>query len=236
VTDTLRLALTVQLEQSPYLRVVPSQQVREALVYMKRRPDDVVTPALAMDMCQRLGSRVVLTGSIAGLGGRYVIGLEGTHVESPNGGKDGFGPVHVSFTATKSFFVPKICNHCKATPCTQVCPVGASYRTKDGVVMVDAKRCIGCAYCVQACPYGSRFLSPVTHTAEKCTWCYHRITKGLKPACVTVCPTGTRQFGDMLREDDPVRQAIEHERVSVMQPHLLTEPQCFYIGLDKEVR
>jgi Fe-S-cluster-containing dehydrogenase component len=51
-----------------------------------------------------------------------------------------------------------------------------------------------------------------------------------------VCPTGTRQFGDMMREDDPVRQAIEHERVAVMQPHLLTEPQCFYIGLDKEVR
>jgi tetrathionate reductase subunit B len=167
---------------------------------------------------------------------RYVMSLEGTHVESPNGGKDGFGPVHVSFTPTKSFFVPKICNHCKATPCTQVCPVGASYRTKDGVVMVDAKSCIGCAYCVQACPYGSRFISPVTHTAEKCTWCYHRITKGLKPACVEVCPTGTRLFGDLKREGDPVRHAIEHDRVSVLQAHLLTEPQCYYKHLDKEVR
>ncbi len=167
---------------------------------------------------------------------RYVIGMEGTHVDSPNGGKDGFGPVHVSFTATKSFFVPKMCNHCKATPCIQVCPVGASYRTKDGVVMVDAERCIGCAYCVQACPYGSRFLSPVTHTAEKCTWCYHRITKGLRPACVEVCPTGTRQFGDLKREDDPVRNAIEHDRVDVLQSHLLTEPQCYYLHLDKEVR
>ncbi len=167
---------------------------------------------------------------------RYVIGLEGTHVDSPNGGKDGFGPVHVSFTATKSFFVPKICNHCKATPCTQVCPVGASYRTKDGVVMVDGQRCIGCAYCVQACPYGSRFLSPVTETAEKCTWCYHRITKGMRPACVEVCPTGTRMFGDLKREGDPVRHAIEHDRVSVLQAHLLTEPRCYYLHLDKEVR
>jgi Fe-S-cluster-containing dehydrogenase component len=58
----------------------------------------------------------------------------------------------------------------------------------------------------------------------------------LKPACVEVCPTQTRMFGDMLREDDPVRQALEHDRVAVLQQHLLTEPQCFYLGLDKEVR
>ena len=167
---------------------------------------------------------------------RYVIGMEQTHVDSPNGGKDGFGPVQVGFTATKSFFVPKMCNHCRATPCVQVCPVGASYRTKDGVVMVDTERCIGCAYCVQACPFGSRFISPVTHTAEKCTWCYHRVTKGLKPACVEVCPTGTRQFGDLKREDDPVRLAIARDRVEVLQGHLLTEPQCYYLHLDKEVR
>ncbi len=167
---------------------------------------------------------------------RYVLNAESSYVDSPNGGKDGFPPIEPGFAPTKSFFVPKMCNHCKATPCIQVCPVGASYRTKDGVVLVDAKRCIGCGYCVQACPYGSRFLSPVTHTAEKCTWCYHRITKGLKPACVEVCPTGTRRFGDMMHEDDPVRHAIEHERVGVLQPQLLTEPHCYYLGLDKEVR
>jgi Fe-S-cluster-containing dehydrogenase component len=76
----------------------------------------------------------------------------------------------------------------------------------------------------------------VTETAEKCTWCYHRITKGLKPACVEVCPTGTRQFGNLKNREDPVRKAIETERVSVLQPHLLTEPHCYYLGLDKEVR
>jgi tetrathionate reductase subunit B len=167
---------------------------------------------------------------------RYVVGPEGSHVDSPRGGIDGFPPLQTSFTATKSFFVPKMCNHCKETPCIQVCPVGASYRTKDGVVMVDGERCIGCAYCVQACPYGSRFINPFTRTAEKCTWCYHRVTRGLKPACVEVCPTGTRQFGDMKREGDPVRKAIEGDRVAILQPHLLTEPQCFYLHLDKEVR
>ena len=161
---------------------------------------------------------------------------EASYVDSPNGGMDGFPPVQLAFEPTKAFFVPKLCNHCKETPCVQVCPVGASYRTKDGVVLVDGQRCIGCGYCVQACPFGSRFISPLTHTAEKCTWCYHRITKGMKPACVEVCPTATRQFGDMKREDDPVRLAIANGRVSVLQPHLLTEPQAYYLGLDKEVR
>jgi tetrathionate reductase subunit B len=167
---------------------------------------------------------------------RYVVGMDKSHVDSPEGGMQGFPPVETDFHPTKSFFVPKMCNHCAATPCIQVCPVGASYRTKDGVVLVDGKRCIGCAYCVQACPYGSRFLSPVTHTAEKCTWCYHRITKGLRPACVEVCPTGTRMFGDLTHEDDPVRKILETQRVSILQPHLLTEPQCRYLHLDKEVR
>jgi tetrathionate reductase subunit B len=167
---------------------------------------------------------------------RYVVGMEDSHVDSPNGGIDGFPPVQVGFAATKSFFVPKMCNHCRATPCTQVCPVGASYRTKDGAILVDGDRCIGCGYCVQACPYGSRFIHPATHTASKCTWCYHRITKGLKPACVTVCPTGTRSFGDLRNEGDPVRHAIEHDRVQILQGHLLTEPQCYYTHLDKEVR
>jgi tetrathionate reductase subunit B len=168
---------------------------------------------------------------------RYLISPEGgTYVDSPNGGMNGFGPVNVPFRPTKSFFVPKMCNHCRETPCVQVCPVGASYTTKEGVVLVDEKRCIGCGYCVQACPFGSRFLSHDAKHADKCTWCYHRITKGLQPACVEVCPTGTRQFGDLKRPDDPVRLAIETKPVSVLQPHLLTEPQCFYLGLDKEVR
>ena len=168
---------------------------------------------------------------------RYLVSPEhGAYIESPNGGLDGFQQVSTNVAPTKAFFVPKLCNHCTATPCIQVCPVGASYRTKDGLILVDGERCIGCGYCVQACPYGSRFINEETGTAEKCTWCYHRITKGLKPACVEVCPTGSRQFGDMKREDDPVRQQIERQPVTVLREHLLTEPNCFYLHADKEVR
>jgi Fe-S-cluster-containing dehydrogenase component len=101
---------------------------------------------------------------------------------------------------------------------------------------VDDKRCIGCGYCIQACPYGSRYLNPTTHTADKCTWCYHRVTKGLKPTCVEVCPVGARIFGDRKNPDDPINEILATRRVQVLQPELLTKPQCYYLGLDMEVR
>ena len=168
---------------------------------------------------------------------RYEISERGvTHIDSIHGGMEGFDNIDPGFNATKAFFVPKMCNHCENTPCTQVCPVGAAYSTKDGVVLVDKKRCIGCGYCVQACPYGSRYLNPTTHTADKCTWCYHRIVKGLKPACVQACPVGARKFGDLKHDDDEVRKIIATERIEVLQPEKLTKPKCYYIGMDEEVR
>jgi Fe-S-cluster-containing dehydrogenase component len=173
---------------------------------------------------------------------RYEVSEDGeAEVDSPNGGLDGFEENVSHVKIAKAFFVPKMCNHCAASPCVQVCPVGASYRTKDGVVLVDQEHCVGCGYCVQACPYGSRFIpheasAPHTRTAQKCTLCYHRITKGLKPACVAACPVGARQLADMKDQFDPVRKRIITERVAVLQPELLTEPQCFYVALDKEVR
>ncbi len=116
-------------------------------------------------------------------------------VISPDGGKEGF-PV-AKEDAGKYFFVPKMCNHCADSPCTQVCPVGATFVTPDGVVLVDQKYCLGCAYCVQACPYGCRYIHPEKKVADKCTLCYHRITKGLTTACCETCPTGARQLVDL---------------------------------------
>ncbi|MDF1562727.1 MAG: 4Fe-4S dicluster domain-containing protein [Deltaproteobacteria bacterium] len=168
---------------------------------------------------------------------RYAIaGLEEVRIDSPQGGLNGFQPDPTAPASTKSFFVPKLCNHCSNTPCVQVCPVGASYQTKDGLVLVDKDHCVGCGYCVQACPYGSRFLDPETHTAEKCTWCYHRISKGELPACVASCPTGTRRFGDLKREGDEVVAIIRSQNVGVLAKELLTKPRCYYLHLDGEVR
>lgn len=167
---------------------------------------------------------------------RYrVSSLGHVDVDSPDGGMQGFTPTTTGYDVQKAFFVPKLCNQCEFTPCVQLCPVGASYRTKDGVVMVDGDHCIGCGYCVQACPYGSRFLDPRTHTASKCTLCYHRITRGLKTACVEACPVGARMLGDSKKPGDPVAHRVATERVEVLQGELLTHPKCYYLGLDGEV-
>jgi Fe-S-cluster-containing dehydrogenase component len=173
---------------------------------------------------------------------RYEVPEDGeAEVDSPNGGLNGFVENVTPAKIAKAFFVPKMCNHCASPPCVQVCPVGATYRTRDGVVLVDPGYCVGCGYCVQACPYSARFIPhaagvPHPRTAQKCTLCYHRITKGLQPACVAACPVGARLLADMKNPFDPVRRRILTERLQVLQPELLTEPQCFYLALDEEVR
>jgi len=160
-------------------------------------------------------------------------------VDSPQGGIHGFNDSPVpKEDILQSFFVPKLCNLCAHSPCSQVCPVGATFDSPDGAVLVDPKYCIGCGFCIQACPYGCRFMDPVTHTANKCTLCYHRITRGLQPACVEVCPTQARIFGDLKNPlpDDPLQNFFKNNRVQTLKPHLGTEPRVQYAGIDKEVR
>ncbi|HEY6971696.1 MAG TPA: 4Fe-4S dicluster domain-containing protein [Candidatus Angelobacter sp.] len=155
-------------------------------------------------------------------------------VDSPDGGKNGFPPSNDP--NMKEFFVPKMCNHCADSPCTQVCPVGATFITPDGVVLVDEKYCVGCRYCIQACPYGCRFLHPEKKTAQKCTLCYHRITKGLTTACCEVCPTGARQLADLKNPKDPIHEFLRNHSVEVLKPHLATGAKVTYYGLDASVR
>ena len=162
-----------------------------------------------------------------------------TLVDSPNGGRDGFPPLLVPREEIlHSFFVPKLCNECRDSPCVQACPVGATFDSPDGVVLVDPTYCIGCGFCVEACPYGCRYLNPETHTADKCTLCYHRITRGLKPACVEVCPGHARIFGDLLHpvENDPIQAFVAKHCVDTLKTYLGTNPQVLYADMDKEVR
>lgn len=160
--------------------------------------------------------------------------IERPEVSSPEGGKQGFPPNEIS--DGKNFFVPKLCNHCSDSPCTQVCPVGATFVSPDGVVLVDKSYCLGCRYCVQACPYGCRFINPKTSTAEKCTLCYHRITKGLTTACCEVCPTGARQLADLKNPKDPIHEFLRTHTVQVLKPHMATGAKVFYNGMDGSVR
>jgi tetrathionate reductase subunit B len=179
---------------------------------------------------------------------RYVVTKDGQiFADSPKGARDGFTDMEIDLgnghkrqikpeEIEKAFFVPKLCNQCENPPCVQVCPVGATYKTPDGVTLVDRSWCIGCGYCIMACPYGVRFFNPVTHTAEKCNFCYHRITKGLQPACVQACPFGARRIGNIIDPNDPVTKIINTERVTVLKDEFGTKPQVYYLHMSKEVR
>ena len=168
---------------------------------------------------------------------QYTILNDGSvKIASPNGGIDGFTQQAPDTDIFKSFFVPKMCNHCEKSPCIQVCPVGATYDSPEGVVLVDPTYCIACRYCVQACPYGCRYIDPERHVVDKCTLCYHRITKGLFPACVEVCPKQAKIFGDL---NDPNSDLVKFKKEhswQVLKPHMNTDPKVFYNDLRAEVR
>lgn len=133
--------------------------------------------------------------------------------------------------------VPRLCNHCEEPPCIPVCPVGATFKRADGVVLVDGERCVGCAYCVQACPYDARFVNHHTGKADKCTFCSHRVEAGLLPACVETCVGGARIFGDLNKPDGELVQRLKAaaDKVHVLKPEAGTRPRVFYIGLEEHL-
>jgi Fe-S-cluster-containing dehydrogenase component len=179
----------------------------------------------------------------------HVLDQDGTvHISSPDGGVHGFPteetlPAAAAANVRDAYFVPRTCMQCENPPCTWVCPVSATFRTEDGVVLVDENRCIGCGYCIVACPYGARYMVPagattpkgVSGVVDKCTFCYHRITRGKLPACAEVCPVNARIFGDLNDAESPVTVALNEKRVRVMKPALGTRPRVSYIGLEGEV-
>jgi molybdopterin-containing oxidoreductase family iron-sulfur binding subunit len=148
------------------------------------------------------------------------------------------------------FYVPVQCQQCRNAPCTKVCPVGATWTEPDGIVVIDYDWCIGCRYCMAACPYGARHfnwgepslpeedLNPNTHylgnrprpvgVVEKCTFCIQRTREGRYPACVEVCPVGARKFGNLLDPESEIRYILENERVMILKEELNTLPKFFY--------
>ena len=135
----------------------------------------------------------------------------------------------------KQHHLPRLCNHCDKAPCVKVCPTKASHIRKDGVVLIDYDKCIGCGYCIEACPYDARFINPVTKMADKCTFCAHRIDKGLAPTCVRSCMGRARIFGDLNDPDSEVSKVMRENNVMVLKKDQGTEPKVYYIGLDKDL-
>jgi tetrathionate reductase subunit B len=125
-------------------------------------------------------------------------------------------------------FVPLQCNHCKNPPCMRVCPTKATHKTEDGVVLVDPKLCVGCKYCIEACPYKMRSLDHARGIVVKCRFCIELVKEGGTPACAQTCPTQVRIFGDL---DDPtseISRFIAENRAQPLRPDLNTQPKIFY--------
>ena len=116
--------------------------------------------------------------------------------------------------------LPMMCQHCEHPPCVDVCPTTASFRRADGIVLVDRHRCIGCRYCLMACPYKARsFVHEPLHdqnpdvprgmgTAEACTFCVHRVDQGMQPACAEACPNKTILFGNLNDPESEIAMKI----------------------------
>ena len=102
------------------------------------------------------------------------------------------------------YALPTMCQQCENAPCVSVCPTGASYRDGNDVVLVDKEKCIGCKYCMMACPYGVRSWNAAESVVEKCTLCAHLSKNGELPMCVRTCSAGARFYGDI---DDPSSDA-----------------------------
>jgi tetrathionate reductase subunit B len=144
--------------------------------------------------------------------------------------------VQGEFPNLQHIFVPYNCMHCEHPPCTEVCVSGATYKDKDtGLVLVDQDACIGCGYCVDACPYNVRYLDKKRGVVDKCNACAQRLEVGLEPACVATCIGGSRLFGDL---NDPVSKAsvaLQNARNIVRLDYEAnghdTDPNIYYINL-----
>ena len=154
--------------------------------------------------------------------------------------------------ADDHFYMGTQCFQCGDPPCVKVCPVAATWQEPDGIVVIDYDWCIGCRYCMAACPYWARRFNwgqPEVPAAqvntnqhylgnrarkkgvvEKCTFCIHRTRLGRLPACAEACPTGARVFGNLLDPDSEIRWVLENKKVFRLKEDLKTEPRVWYFS------
>ena len=174
-------------------------------------------------------------------------------LEMPNGTMDmekGSTTYTHPVPAEDKFYLPVQCQQCDNPPCVSVCPVEATWKEDDGIVVVDYNWCIGCRYCMAACPYHARRFNWKSPTippddvnpdqaylgnrirpqgvVEKCHFCMQRTRRGRLPACLEACPTGARVFGNILDPDSEIRWILKNKRVYVLKEELGTKPSFFY--------
>ncbi|MFA6808957.1 MAG: 4Fe-4S dicluster domain-containing protein [Eubacteriales bacterium] len=128
--------------------------------------------------------------------------------------------------------LPLLCMHCENAPCVDCCPTGASQKSKDGIIWVDEKKCVGCKACIMACPYGARVFNEDKGSVQKCNFCMDLTTLGEDPYCVKTCHQKARIFGDLEDETSEVYKIVKSERAKPLMPELGTKPKVFYKGLE----
>ena len=126
--------------------------------------------------------------------------------------------------------IPRPCMQCENPACVSVCPVSATYRGDDGIVVIDADRCIGCKYCIAACPYNVRFINPQTRVAENCDFCLHtKLAKGEDPACVSKCRYGALAFGDLNDPESDISKLVAERECEQLLVDSGTGPCMYYL-------
>ncbi len=124
---------------------------------------------------------------------------------------------------------PSQCNHCIEAPCVRVCPTKASHYEVGGIVKVEAKQCILCKACMEACPYDARFVDDTRVKIDKCTFCDHRIAETGTTACQTTCPTKVRTFGNLLDQNSDIVKLLKARRFFFQKEYAGTLPKLFYL-------
>jgi Fe-S-cluster-containing dehydrogenase component len=125
---------------------------------------------------------------------------------------------------------PGQCMQCAEPPCVRLCPTGASFISPEGIVLVNVDDCIGCRYCSTSCPYDARYFDEESGTVDKCTFCAHRVEKGLEPACVVTCPARARTFGDLSDRGGTLARMIAARDGQPEKPEAGTRPKIFYVS------
>lgn len=157
------------------------------------------------------------------------------------------------YPRVRTIFIPSLCMHCTNAPCVRFCPTGASYRReRDGLVLINQEKCIGCRACMSSCPYESRFFNSrrnsyyeetepsiyekarageqIVGTVSKCTFCVEELVAKREPLCVTTCPSRARMFGDLHDSKSDVARLVSTKRAFPMKPELGTGPSIYFLA------
>ncbi len=160
----------------------------------------------------------VENGTPAEVNWHRVLTIGGPHLDSPAG-------VYPNLSMA---YLPVPCMHCQNAPCQSVCPAAAITKRADGIILIDKEKCIGCQYCVWACPYGVPQFNAAAGIVEKCTLCAQRIDQGQQPFCVDACVWGARIFGDLNDPNSEVSKAIAERRGEPLLANQGTKPSVYY--------